>query len=164
MKIPTIALLLVLVAAASGCKESARSQAFRLKSEVTEIQLATLDVLLKNDLKFEIDLDEQDQFFASVRADVQRCRGIEAELRRISPGAELTQLEENTTKLLKDIERREQENQRHREHTRKLIEDYDLKKGANHAVQPDTGEAASLPESKTDDDGKLPTEGEERSR
>ena len=115
MKIPAAFLFLVLVAALSSCKESPKVYANRLKIEAVGIQNSTLQAMLKNDLKFIVDLDEQEIFFASLRTDLERCREIESELREIAPGPEVSKLEENTAGILLAISKREEQNQRSRD-------------------------------------------------
>lgn len=107
--------LLGLLAIFSGCQEDPKIQTMRLKDEAIRIHQATLEAILKNDLQFMIDLNKQDQFFAKLRRDLERCREIEAQLREISPGEDLAKLEKLTSDLELLISKREEQNQRYRE-------------------------------------------------
>ena len=169
MKIAVTVLFLAVVVA-SICHESPRRQASRLQTEVMEIQSDTLRAILKNDLKFMKDLDEETQLFERLRADLQRCRTIEAKLRRISPSAELSELEANTTGILGAIAKREQQNDDLREYTRKQIEakriDWDKVPPwePGQAGPPGSAKPAARSESKPQGDDKLEPEIEERPR
>lgn len=107
--------LLALSLPLSSCKEDPAVHTNRLKFEAVRIQNSTLQAILENDLKFQIDLGEQDRLFASLRTDLQRCRVIEAELRKMSPGPEVVKLEENTAGLLLAIIKREEHHQSYRD-------------------------------------------------
>jgi hypothetical protein len=109
--------VLFLFVTLSSCRKDPSVHANHLRIEAANIQNSTLQAILKNDLKFEIDLDEQDRLFASLRADLQRCRDIEAELRKISAGTDVSKLEEGTSGLLLAISNREKYHRSYRDET-----------------------------------------------
>jgi hypothetical protein len=169
VKIAVTALSLAVIAA-SICHESPRRQASRLEIEAAKIQTNTLRAVMENDLKFSIDLDEEAQFFVRLRADLQRCRAIEARLREISPDAELSQLEGITTGILELITQREKQNNDRLEFTRKQEEanrvDWDKVPAwePGQAGPPGRVKPAARSEPTAEGDDKLQPEMEERPR
>jgi len=110
-------LMTIPIVAFSSCGKDPSDQENRLTNEAIEIQYSSLQAILKNDLVLQIDLDEQDAFFAGLRTDLERCREIEAKLRLISPGPKVSELEENTTGILLAITERAERIQRYRDAT-----------------------------------------------
>ncbi|MCW1916530.1 hypothetical protein OJ996_23285 [Luteolibacter sp. GHJ8] len=110
MRFTTIAIPLVLGLALASCGESTAQRARRLKLDAARIQNETTRAIVMEDLKFMVDLDEREQFFARLRKDMDRCKIITDELRTIDPGADLADLEKNTKLILLRIRIDEEQN------------------------------------------------------
>jgi|GEM_PF-4000866 len=115
MKNSAALILITLFAMITACKEDQTVLANRLTQEAIQIHYSTLQAIFKNDLKVQIDLDEQDDFFVGLRTDMERCRDIEVELRAISSAPKVSELEKLTTQMLVTISEREEIIQGYRE-------------------------------------------------
>lgn len=114
MKSTTIAVSLVLGLALASCGENTAQRARRLKLDAARIQNETTRAIVMEDMKFMVDLDEREQFFARLRKDMDRCKSITDELRTIDPGADLAGLEKNTKLILLKIRIDEERNENRR--------------------------------------------------
>jgi hypothetical protein len=114
MRFTTIAVSLVLGLVLASCGESAAQRARRLKQDATRIQNETTRAIVMEGMKFMVELDEREQFFARLKKDMDRCKSITDELRTIDFGAELADLEETTELILLKIKIEEEQNKNHR--------------------------------------------------
>ena len=117
--IRTVVIICILVGS-FGCRENPNEKARHLSTEIKMMQNATLRSILENDLKFSIDLDDQEKFLNDLKKDLDTYAELATGLEDTPSAPDISHIRENNRLILEIISDREEQIKRYR-HAGRLI-------------------------------------------